>query len=132
MSKAKLAAFAAALVMAVASNASAQAVQAQLKAPPHMTRANLVAWCKSHPAATADCKEVRGDTREVRADRREVRADRKEVRRDIKVGDKKEARQDARDLKADRRDLRQDKKDRRRDVRDTRKDARKHTIFLQK
>ena len=132
MSKAKLAAFAAALVMGVASNASAQSVEAQLKAPPHMTRTRLVAWCKSHPAATADCKEVRGDTKEVRADRREVRADRKEVRQDIKAGDKKEARRDAREVKADRKDLRRDEKDRRRDVRDVHKDARKHTIFLQK
>ena len=79
MSNAKLAAFAAALVMAVAANASAQTAQpvhAALKAPRHMTRPQLVSWCKSHPAATADCKEVRTDTREVRADRKEVRADR--------------------------------------------------------
>ena len=122
MSKAKLAAFAAALVMAVASNASAQSVQAQLKAPPHMTRARLVAWCKSHPNATADCKEVRADTKEIRTDRKEVRADRREVRKDVKAGDKKEARQDAREVKADRKDLRQDRRNRRHDVRDLRKD----------
>src|SRR6266568_2557322 len=108
MSNAKLAAFAAALVLAVSSQASAQSAQAQLKAPPHMTRARLVAWCKSHPNAVADCKEVRGDRREVRAD--------------IKAGDKKEAKQDARELKADRKDLRRDRKDRRHDVRDLRKD----------
>jgi len=75
MSKAKLAAFAAALFVAVASNASAQSAQAQLKAPPHMTRSRLVTWCKSHPNATADCKEVRADTKEIRGDRKEVRTD---------------------------------------------------------
>jgi hypothetical protein len=42
MSSAKLAAFAAALVLAVSSQASAQGSQAALKAPPHMTRAKLV------------------------------------------------------------------------------------------
>ena len=66
MSNAKLAAFAAALLMAVATNASAQSAQAALKAPPHMTRARLIAWCKAHPTATAYCKEVRADTKEVR------------------------------------------------------------------
>ena len=118
MSKAKLAAFAAALLLAVGSNASAQSAQAALKAPPHMTRARLVAWCKSHPTATADCREVRADTREIRSDRREVSSDRKELRQDIKAGDKKE-------LKSDRKDLRQDRRDRRGDVRDARKDAKK-------
>ena len=128
MSNAKLAAFTAALVMAVASSASAQSVQpahAGLKAPPHMTRARLVSWCKSHPAATADCREVRGDTREIRADRKEVRVDRKEVKADVKAGEKKEAKRDARDLKADRKDLRHDEKDRRQDARDIRKDGHK-------
>jgi seryl-tRNA synthetase len=128
MSNAKLAAFAAALVMAVASNASAQSAQpvhAALKAPPHMTRTRLVAWCKSHPAATADCKDVRGDTREVRADRKEVRADHREVKSDLKAGEKREAKRDARELKADRKDLHRDTKDRHSDVRDVRKDARK-------
>ena len=122
MSKAKLAAFAAALVMAVASNASAQSAQAQLKAPPHLTRARLIAWCKNHPNATADCREVRGDTREIRSDRKEVRSDRREVRQDIKAGDRKEAKQDAKELRSDRKDLRQDKRDRRHDVRDLRKE----------
>ena len=61
MSKAKLAAFVAVLVMAVSANASAQSAQAALKAPPHMTRARLAVWCKNHPTATADCKEVRAD-----------------------------------------------------------------------
>src|SRR5258705_10335092 len=125
MSKAKLAAFVAALVLAVSSNASAQSAQAALKAPPHLTRARLAVWCKNHPNAVADCKEVRSDTREIRSDRKEVRADRKEVRADIKAGDKKEAKQDAKKLKADRKDLRQDTRDRRGDVRDLRKDARK-------
>src|SRR5438046_5157071 len=116
MSNAKLAAFAAALLMAVATNASAQSAQAALKAPPHMTRARLAVWCKNHPTATADCKEVRADSREVRTDRKEVRADRREVRKDIKAGDKQEAKQDAKDLRADRKDVRQDKRDRRQDV----------------
>jgi hypothetical protein len=103
MSIAKLAAFTAALVVAAASQASAQSVQSALKAPPHMSRVRLAAWCKSHPTAVSDCKEVRAD----------------------KAGDKSEAKRDARELKADRKDTRQDRKDRRQDVRDTRKDARK-------
>jgi len=85
MSKAKLAAFVAALVLAVSSNASAQSAQAALKAPPHLTRARLAVWCKNHPNAVADCKEVRSDTKAIRSDRKEVRADRKEVRADIKA-----------------------------------------------
>jgi len=125
MSNAKLAAFTAALVLAVSSHASAQSAQAALKAPPHMTRAQLVTWCRNHPKATADCKEVRADTRDIRSDRKEVAADRKEVKADLKAGDKKEAKQDAKELKSDRKDLRQDRKDRRGDVRDIRKDARK-------
>jgi hypothetical protein len=125
MSKAKLAAFAAALLLGVGSNASAQSAQAALKAPPHMTRTRLIAWCKSHPTATADCKEVRADTREIRSDRREVRSDRKELRQDIKAGDKKEAKADKKELKSDRKDLREDRRDRRGDVRDARKDAKK-------
>ena len=123
MSNAKLAAFAAALVLAVSSQASAQSTQAALKAPPNLTRAKLASWCKSHPNATADCKEVRADTREIRADRKEVRADRREVKADRKAGDRKEVRQDIREAKADRKDLRQDRKDRRGDVRDIRKNA---------
>lgn len=122
MSKAKLAAFAAALVLTVGSQASAQSTQAAVTAPPHMTRTGLIAWCKSHPKAVADCREVRGDTKEIRSDRKELRADRREVRADIKAGDKKEAKQDARELKADRKDLRQDRRDRRKDVRDLRRD----------
>jgi hypothetical protein len=123
MSKAKLAAFAAALVLAVSSQASAQSSQAALKAPPQITKSKLVAWCKSHPSATADCKEVRADNREIRSDRKEIRADRREVKADIKAGDKKEARQDAKEVKSDRKDLRQDRRDRRGDVRDIRKNA---------
>ena len=130
MSKAKLAAFAAALVMAVASNASAQSAQAQLNAPPHMTRARLIVWCKNHPTATADCKEVRGDTKEIRSDRKEVRADRREVRKDIKAGDKQEAKRNAKDLRADRKDLRQDRKDRRHDVRDGRLQRSRRSLLL--
>ena len=68
MSNAKLAAFAAALILAVGSSASAQSSQLAVKAPPQMSRARLVAWCKSHPNARADCREVRSDTREIRAD----------------------------------------------------------------
>jgi len=60
-----------------------------------MTTAKLVTWCKNHPKATADCKEVRADNREVRSDRKEVLVDRKEVKADVKAGDKKEAKQDA-------------------------------------
>jgi hypothetical protein len=123
MSNAKLAAFAAALILGVSSSASAQSLA--VKAPPGITRARLVAWCKDHPNARADCREVRGDTREIRADRKEVRSDRREVRQDIKAGDKKEAKADKRELKSDRKDLRQDRRDRRGDVRDIRKDARK-------
>src|SRR5215208_951678 len=125
MSKAKLAAFAAALILGAASSASAQAVQPHLKAPPHMTRVRLIAWCNSHPKATADCKEVRGDTREIRSDRRAIRTDRKEVRADVRAGDKKAARQDAKELKSDRKDLRKDRKDKRKDVRELRNDPRK-------
>jgi hypothetical protein len=125
MSKAKLAAFATALILASASNASAQSSQLAVKSPPGLTRAKLVAWCKSHPNARADCREVRSDTREIRADRKEVRADRRELRKDIKAGDKKEFKADKKELKSDRKDLRQDRKDRRQDVRDIRKDARK-------
>jgi outer membrane murein-binding lipoprotein Lpp len=125
MSNVKLAAFAAALVLGVGSSASAQSVQAALKAPPHMTRAKLLTWCKNHPTATADCREVRADTREIRSDRREVRSDRRELRQDIKAGDRKEARADKREIVSDRKDLRQDRRDRRGDVRDARKDAKK-------
>jgi hypothetical protein len=106
MSNAKLAAFTAALVLAVSSHASAQSAQATLKAPPHKTRAQLVTWCRNHPKATADCKDVRSDNREIRSDRKEVVADRKEVKGDIKAGDKKEAKQDAKELKSDLKDLR--------------------------
>jgi hypothetical protein len=101
MSKAKLAALAAALVLAVSSQASAQGTSS-LKAPPRLTRAKLATWCKNHPKATTDCKEVRADNREVRSDRKEVLADRKEVKADVKAGDKKEAKQDAKELKSDR------------------------------
>src|ERR1041385_6058728 len=97
MLNAKLAALSAALVLAVATTASAQSVQATTKAPPHMTRARLIVWCRNHPTATADCKEVRADTKEVRTDRKEVCADRREVRKDIKAGDKQEAKQDAKE-----------------------------------
>jgi outer membrane murein-binding lipoprotein Lpp len=124
MSNAKLAAFAAALILGVSSTASAQSSLA-VKAPPGITRTRLVAWCKDHPNARADCREVRGDTREIRADRKEVRSDRRELRQDIKAGDKKEAKADKKELKSDRKDLRQDRRDRRGDVRDIRKDARK-------
>jgi len=124
MSKAKLAALAAALVLAVSSQASAQGTSS-LKAPPHMTRAKLTTWCNNHPLATTVCKEVRADNRELRADRHEVLADRKEVKADVKAGDKKEAKQDAKELKSDRKDLKQDRKDRQKDVRDIRKDAKK-------
>jgi len=125
MSNAKLAAFAAALILGVSSSASAQSSQLAVKAPPGMTKPGLVAWCKGHPNARADCREVRADTREIRADRKEVRADRRELRQDIKAGDKKEIKADKREIKSDRKDLRQDRKDRRGDVRDIRKDARK-------
>jgi hypothetical protein len=125
MSNAKLAAFAAALILTVGSNASAQSSTFAVTAPRGLTRAGLVAWCKNHPNARADCRAVRADTREIRNDRKEVRADRRELRKDIKKGDKKEIKADKKELKVDRKDLRQDKKDRRRDVRDIRKDARK-------
>jgi hypothetical protein len=125
MSNAKLAAFAAALILGVSSSASAQAPLLAVKAPPGMTRTKLVAWCKDHPNARADCREVRADTREIRADRKEVRSDRRELRQDVKAGDKREAKADKKELKSDRKDLRQDRKDRRGDVRDIRKDARK-------
>jgi hypothetical protein len=124
MSKVKLAAFAAALVLAVSSQASAQGTSA-LKAPAHITRAKLAVWCKNHPNATADCKDVRADNRATRSDRKEVVADRKEVKADIKAGNKTEAKQDSKDLKADRKDLRKDRTDRRKDVRDLRKDKQK-------
>jgi hypothetical protein len=120
MSKAKIAAFVAALVLAVSSTASAQAAK---KVAAHPTRAQLAAWCKNHPAATADCKEVRSDTRGIRADRKEVRTDRRDLKADIKAGDKQEAKADKKELKADRKDIRQDRKDRRQDVRDAKKDA---------
>jgi len=113
------------LILGVSSSASAQAPLLAVKAPPGMTRTKLVAWCKDHPNARADCREVRADTREMRADRKEVRSDRRELRQDVKAGDKKEAKADKRELKSDRKDLRQDRKDRRGDVRDIRKDARK-------
>jgi hypothetical protein len=125
MSNAKLAAFAAVLIMAAGSNASAQSSQLAVKAPPGLTRARLVAWCKDHPNARADCRQVRADTREIRADRKEIRSDRKELRKDIKAGDRKEVKADKKELKSDRKELRQDRKDRRGDVRDARKVARK-------
>jgi hypothetical protein len=121
MSIAKVAAFSAALLVTAAAQSSAQSAQATLKAPAHMTRARLAVWCKSHPTAVGDCKEVRADNREIHSDRKEVRSDRKELRADVRAGDKKEARQDARELKADRKDTRLDRKDRRQDVRDARK-----------
>jgi hypothetical protein len=125
MSKAKLAAFVAALIVSTGANASAQSAQAALKAPPHMSRPQLVTWCRNHPNAVADCKEVRNDTRAIKADRRVTRADRKEVKAEVKAGDKSAAKADIKDLKSDRKELRQDKKERRQDVRDTRKDARR-------
>ena len=73
MSIAKLAAFTAALVIAASTAASAQSTQAALNAPPHMTKARLAVWCRNHPTAVADCKEVRGDRREIRTDRKEAR-----------------------------------------------------------
>jgi hypothetical protein len=120
MSNAKIAALVAALVLAASTTASAQGAK---NVAPHRTRPQLVAWCKSHPAATADCKEVRSDTRGIRADRKEVRTDRRDLKADIKAGDKQEAKADKKELKADRKDIRQDRKDRRQDVRDARKDA---------
>jgi uncharacterized low-complexity protein len=120
MSNAKIAAFAAALVLAVSTTASAQAAN---RVAAHPTRAQLVTWCKNHPAATGDCKEVRSDTREIRSDRKDVRADRTDLKADIKAGDKQEAKADRKELKADRKDIRSDRKDRRQDVRDARKDA---------
>jgi hypothetical protein len=119
MSITKLAAVAAALVF-TAGTASAQSAKAS-----HPTRAQLVAWCKSHPTATQDCKEVRADTREVRSDRKELRSDRRAIRADVRQGNKAEVKADKRELKSDGRELRQDRKDRRQDARDTRKDARK-------
>ena len=117
MSNAKLAALTAALIMAVGSNASAQSFQLAVKAPPGLTRSNLIAWCKTHPNARADCREVRADTREIRADRKEIRSDRRELRKDIKAGNKKAVKADKKEIRSDRKDLRQDKKDRRTDVR---------------
>jgi Skp family chaperone for outer membrane proteins len=122
MSKAKLAAFFAGLFLVVGSSASAQLAK---PAAARTTRANLVAWCKTHPAATADCREVRNDRKAVKADTKEVKSDRKEVRADLKAGEKREAKADARELRSDRKDLRQDKRDTRKDARDIRKDARK-------
>src|ERR1700693_5942838 len=84
MSKAKIAAFVAALFLAVSSSASAQAGK---KVAAHPTRAQLALWCRNHPAATGDCKDVRSDTRGIRADRKDVRTDRKDLRGDIKGGD---------------------------------------------
>ena len=81
MSKAKIAAFVAALVLAVSSTASAQAAR---RVAAHPTRTQLVAWCKNHPAATTDCKEVRSDARDIRADRKEVRTDRRDLRKDVR------------------------------------------------
>ncbi|MDB4869124.1 MAG: hypothetical protein JWL97_128, partial [Gemmatimonadales bacterium] len=46
MSKAKIAAFVAALVLAVSSAASAQAAK---RVAAHPTRVQLAAWCKNHP-----------------------------------------------------------------------------------
>jgi hypothetical protein len=120
MSKAKIAAFVAALVLAAGSTASAQAAR---RVAAHPTRVQLVAWCKNHPAETSDCREVRSDTRGIRADRKEVRTDRRDLRKDVKAGDKQEAKADRKDLRTDRRDIRADRKDRRQDVRDMRKDA---------
>jgi hypothetical protein len=125
MSKAKFAAFVAALILSVSAAASAQSAQAALKAPPHMSKAQRVTWCRNHPNAVADCKEVRGDTHAIKADRKIVRGDRKEVKADIKAGNKSAAKADVKDLKSDRKELREDKKERRQDVRDARKDARR-------
>jgi hypothetical protein len=125
MSKAKFAAFVAALIVSVGATASAQSPQAALKSPPHMSRTQRATWCRNHPSAVADCKEVRNDTRAIKADRRVTRADRKEVKADVKAGNKSAAKADVKDLKSDRKDLRQDKKERREDVRDARKDARR-------
>ena len=122
MSKAKIAAFVAALVLAVSTTASAQAAR---KVAAHPTRVQLAAWCRNHPAATAECREVRSDTRGIRADRKEVRTDRRDLRKDVKAGDKQEAKADKKELKADRKDIRTDRKDRAQDVRDTRKDVRR-------
>mgnify|MGYP006951176570 CR=1 FL=1 len=46
MSKGKFAAFVAALILSVGTTAAAQSAQAALKAPPHMSRAQLVVWCR--------------------------------------------------------------------------------------
>jgi uncharacterized protein (DUF3084 family) len=123
MFRTKIAAFVAALILAGSSTASAQSGQAALKAPPHMTRARLIVWCRNHPKAVADCKEVRADTRELRSDRKEVRTDRRDLKSDIKAGDKREAKTDRKELKADRKDIRVDRKDKRQDARDVRKDG---------
>jgi hypothetical protein len=125
MPNAKLAALATALILGIGSNASAQSSTLAVKAPPGLTRTRLVAWCKEHPNARADCREVRANTREIRSDRKEIRADRRDLRKDVRKGDKQEFKADKKELKSDRKDLHQDKKDRRRDVRDIRKDARK-------
>jgi hypothetical protein len=120
MSKTKVAAFVAALVLAVNSTASAQAAK---RVAAHPTRVQLTAWCKNHPAATADCKEVRSDTRGIRADRKEVRSDRRDLRKDVRAGNKQEVKADTKELRTDRRDIRTDRKDRRQDARDIRKDT---------
>jgi hypothetical protein len=125
MSKTKLAAFVAALILSFSATASAQSAQAALKAPPHMSRSQRATWCRSHPRAVADCKEVHSDTRAIKADRKVVRVDRKEVKADVKAGNKSAAKADIKDLKSDRKEIRQDKKERRQDVRDARKDVRK-------
>jgi hypothetical protein len=122
MSMAKLATFAAALVLAVGSSASAQSAQGTLRAP-HMTKAKLVVWCRNHPKAVADCKDVRNDNHGIRSDRKEVRTDRKDLKTDIKAGNKQDAKADRKDIKSDRKDLRRDSKDKRKDVKDIRQDA---------
>jgi Skp family chaperone for outer membrane proteins len=119
MSNVKLAALVAAFVLSAGSTATAQSA----KVVGHPTRANLIAWCKNHPEAKADCKEVRSGKHAVRTDRKELRADRKELKADVKAGDKKELKADKRDLRADRRDLRRDRRDTRRDARDLKMSA---------
>jgi len=88
MSKAKIAAFVAALVLAVNSTRQRRPARRLL-----LTRARANA---RHGAGVTRprlpiARKFRSDTRELRTDRKEVRTDRRDLKSDIKAGDKQEA-----------------------------------------
>ena|SRR2546423_3672593 len=94
MLKTRISALCAALVLTVAASAKAQSANETNES----RKEKLVAWCKNHPAAKSDCKEIRRDTRDIRADKKEAASDRRDLR-----ADKRDRRGDVRELRKDRR-----------------------------